>query len=58
MKRTFSPKTFAARSFRCASLAGAAVLGPYRTAKAQLAGTGAVAGKDFHTGATTGQCNG
>lgn len=55
MKRTFTPKTFAARSFRCATLAGPAVLGPYRTANAQAACAGAVAGKDFHAGATIGQ---
>jgi hypothetical protein len=68
MKLTFAPKTFAARSLRCATLAGPAVLGPYRRDDAQAVCTGAVAGEDFragatigqdyHTGATTGLCNG
>ena len=55
MKQTFAPKTFAARSFRCVTLGGPVVLGPYRTADAQPASTGAAAGKLFRTGATIGQ---
>jgi len=68
MKLTFAQKTFAAGSFRCAAIAGPVVLRPYRTVDAQAACSGAVAGKDFHTGttigqdshtgATTGLCNG
>jgi hypothetical protein len=55
MKLTFTEKTFTARSFRCATLTGTPMLGPYRVAKAQMAGSGAAAGQDFHTGATIGQ---
>lgn len=68
MKLTFAPRTLAARSLRCVTLAGPAVLGPYRTADAQAACAGATAGKEFlagttigqdhHSGATTGLCNG
>lgn len=55
MKLTFAPKTFAPRSLRCATLAGPAVLGPYRMADAQAACTGAAAGEEFLAGATIGQ---
>ena len=55
MKLTFAQKTLAARSFRSATLAGPAVLGPYRSADAQVACAGAAVGNDFHTGATIGQ---
>ena len=55
MKLTFAPRTFAARSFRCVTLVGPAVLGPYRAADAQTVCTGAAAGENFHTGATIGQ---
>jgi len=68
MKLTFAPKTFAARSLRCVTLAGPVVLGPYRTADAQATCTGAAAGEEFlagatigqdhHSGATAGLCNG
>ena len=68
MKYTFAPKTFAARSFRCATLVGPVVLKHYSIADGQAASAGAVAGQDFHagatigqdyhTGATAGQCNG
>ena len=55
MKLTFALKTFGAKSFRCATLAGPVVLGPYFAVSAQTACTGALAGKDFHTGAAIGQ---
>jgi hypothetical protein len=55
MKLTFAPKTFAARSFRCVTLAGPPVVRPYRTEEAQTFCAGAVAGGDFHAGATIGQ---
>lgn len=55
MKLTFASETFAAKSFRSATLAGSAVLGPYRADEAQAACAGAVAGEDFHAGATVGQ---
>jgi hypothetical protein len=55
MKLTFALKTFAAKSFRCAALAGPVALGRYFAVDAQAACTGALAGKDFHTGAAIGQ---
>jgi hypothetical protein len=55
MKLTFAPRTFAARSLRCVTLVGPAVLGPYHAADAQAACTGAAAGEDFYAGATIGQ---
>jgi hypothetical protein len=55
MKSTFAPKTLAARSFRCVTLAGPVVLGPYRAAEPQSVATGAVAGEDFQAGAIIGQ---
>lgn len=58
MKQTFAPKTLAARSFRCVTLGGPVVLGPYRTADAQATSTGATIGQDHHTGATAGLANG
>lgn len=68
MKFTFAPKTVLCRTFRCATLAGPAVLGPYRRAEAAVACAastagqsyhpGAAAGQDYHPGATAGACNG
>jgi hypothetical protein len=68
MKLTFAFKTFAARSFRCVTLAGPAVARPYRLVAGQAACSGAIAseaacsgaiaGQDHHAGATKGQCNG
>ena len=55
MKLTFAQKTFAARSFRCVTLVGWAVLLPPRLTDAQVYCTGAVAGEDFHAGAAIGQ---
>jgi hypothetical protein len=55
MKLTFAPKTFAARSFRCTTLAGPAVFRPYRTDSGQTFSTGVAAGSNYHTGATIGQ---
>jgi hypothetical protein len=55
MKLTFAPKTFAARSFRCITLAGPAVFRPYRTESGQTFSAGAAAGSSFHTGAALGQ---
>ncbi len=55
MKLTFAPKTFAARSFRCVTLGGPVVLGPYRYDEAEPACTGAAAGGEFCTGAVIGQ---
>jgi hypothetical protein len=48
MKLIFAPKTFAARSFRSATLAGKPARSQVRLAEAQAA----------TTGATTGQSNG
>jgi hypothetical protein len=44
MKRTFAPKTFAARSFRSATLAGKPASSQVRLAEAQAATAGATAG--------------
>jgi hypothetical protein len=55
MKLTFAPRTSAARSFRCVTLGGPVVLGPYRMAEAQPAATGAAASEHSRTGATVGQ---
>ena len=67
MKLTFAPKTVVCRTYRCATLAGPAALGPYRRAEAAVAcaasaagrnyHTGAAAGQDYHTGASAGACN-
>ena len=55
MKLTFAAKTYAARSFRCATLVGPAVLGPYRADEAEVACCSAAAGDHFQPGADVGQ---
>ncbi len=55
MKLTLAQRTFAARTLRCATLAGSMACGPYRAAGAQAACPGATAGEDFHDGATAGE---
>jgi hypothetical protein len=55
MKFTFRLSTFAARMFRCATLAGPVKSGPFRVAAGQVFHTGAAAGQVFHTGAAAGQ---
>ncbi len=68
MKRAFVPKTFAARTFCCAALAGRKTMTTYRAAEGQISGAGAAVGdcfqpgatigQDYHSGATAGFCNG
>jgi hypothetical protein len=55
MKLALAPRTFAARTFRSATLAGSMARGPYRVAGAQAACPGAAAGQPSHSGATAGQ---
>jgi hypothetical protein len=55
MKLTFAAKTFTVRSFRSATLAGPAVLGPYRPAEGDTFRPGAAVGEAYHPGAAGGQ---
>ncbi len=55
MKLALAQRTFAARTFRSATLAGSLARGPYRAAVAQAACTGAAAGQSSHSGAAAGQ---
>ena len=58
MKNTFAAKSFAAKTFRPATMAGrnlaCLVLGPYRAAERQVFSAGATVGKDCHAGAAAG----
>jgi len=58
MKRTFQSKTFAARSFRSAALAGPVKMAVFGVDRAAIFIAGAVKGRLFHTGATTEQTKG
>jgi hypothetical protein len=55
MKLTYILKTFAAKTFRCSTLAGFAAIAPYRVSEAQAVCTGSAAGESFLPGATVGQ---
>ncbi|MCE5269053.1 MAG: hypothetical protein LLG00_14355 [Planctomycetaceae bacterium] len=57
MKRTFGQRTLIARTFRCLTLAGLKLRGPFRVANAQTFGTGATQGQHSHSGAAAGQSN-
>jgi len=58
MKRTFIVKTFRARSFRSACLAGPVKIMIFQPVRAAMFVAGAVAGRHFHTGATAGTSHG
>jgi len=55
MKLTFAAKTFSARTFRSATLAGPVVLKIFKPVRAAMFVAGAVVGRCFHTGADIGQ---
>jgi hypothetical protein len=55
MKRTFILKSFGARSFLSAALAGPARIKIFQLERTATFVTGATAGQHFHTGAKIGQ---
>jgi len=58
MKRTFIVKTFRARAYRSAWVAGPVKIMIIQPDRAAMFVAGAVAGRHFHTGATAGTSHG